>query len=180
VDIQLEIAQVQARIAQITGAPSFAPQPVAGGAFASLVNAVIQPASAAASSRGGLMQWPVAGQISSPFGERKNPMGPGDDFHPGLDIAADAGTPIGAAAAGRVVSAGPDGGYGNLIVVDDGNGITTRYAHCSQIFARVGDTITPGQTIGAVGSTGHSTGPHLHFEVRVNDNPVDPTQFLPN
>lgn len=179
-DIQLEIAQVQARIAQITGAPSFSPQPVAGGAFASLVNAVIQPASAAASSRVGLMQWPVAGQISSPFGERKNPMGPGDDFHPGLDIAADAGTPIAAAAAGRVVSAGPDGGYGNLIVVDDGNGITTRYAHCSQIFARVGDTITPGQTIGAVGSTGHSTGPHLHFEVRVNDNPVDPTQFLPN
>ncbi len=180
-DIQLEIAQVQSRIAQITGAASYAPQPLAGGAFASLVNAVVRPSALPASTNGAApMQWPVAGQITSPFGERKNPMGPGDDFHPGLDIAADAGTPIAAAAAGRVVSAGPDGGYGNLIVVDDGNGITTRYAHCSQIFARVGDTITPGQTIGAVGSTGHSTGPHLHFEVRVNDAPVDPTQFLPN
>lgn len=105
-------------------------------------------------------------------------MGPGNDFHPGLDIAAEEGTAIAAAAAGRVVSAGPDGGYGNLIVVDDGNGVTTRYGHCSQIFARVGDVVASGQTIGAVGSTGHSTGPHLHFEVRVDDKPVDPTQFL--
>ena len=121
------------------------------------------------------MQWPVAGTVTSAFGERKNPMGAGEDFHPGLDIAADAGT---AAAGGRVVSAGPDGGYGNLIVVDNGNGVTTRYGHCAQIFARVGENVEPGQTIGAVGSTGHSTGPHLHFEVRVGDKPVDPAQFL--
>lgn len=153
--------------------------PVAGGAFASLVNAVFQPPSPPSTSGSATpMQWPVSGQITSSFGERKNPMGAGDDFHPGLDIAADEGTPITAAAPGRVISAGPDGGYGNLIVVDDGNGVTTRYGHCSQIFARVGDTVAPGQTIGAVGSTGHSTGPHLHFEVRVNDNPVDPSQFL--
>jgi murein DD-endopeptidase MepM/ murein hydrolase activator NlpD len=124
------------------------------------------------------LQWPVAGQITSPFGERKNPIGPGDDFHPGVDIAADAGTPIAAAAAGRVISAGPEGGYGNLIVVDNGNGMTTRYAHCSQIFARIGDAVSPGQTIGAVGSTGNSTGPHLHFEVRLDNRPVDPAQFL--
>lgn len=124
------------------------------------------------------MQWPVAGTVTSAFGERKNPMGAGEDFHPGLDIAADAGTPIAAAAGGRVVSAGPDGGYGNLIVVDNGNGVTTRYGHCAQIFARVGENVEPGQTIGAVGSTGHSTGPHLHFEVRVGDKPVDPAQFL--
>jgi murein DD-endopeptidase MepM/ murein hydrolase activator NlpD len=182
VDIQLEIAQVQARIAQIAGGAPFAPPPVAGGAFASLVNAVFQTPSQPLSSTaaGAPMHWPVAGRITSPFGERKNPLGAGDDFHPGLDIAADAGTPIAAAAAGRVVSAGPDAGYGNLIVVDDGNGVTTRYAHCSQIFARVGDTVAAGETIGAVGSTGNSTGPHLHFEVRVNDNPVDPTHFLPN
>ncbi len=178
VDIQLDLAQVQARIAQITGTPDFAAPPVAGGAFASLVNAVFQP-QASQYAAGPAMQWPVAGEITSPFGERKNPLGPGDDFHPGLDIAAGEGTPIGAAAAGRVVSAGPDGGYGNLIVVDDGNGVTTRYGHCSQIFARVGDAVAAGQTIGAVGSTGRSTGPHLHFEVRVNDRPVDPTQFLP-
>lgn len=178
-DIQLDLAQVQARIAQIAGGPRISAPPIPGGAFASLVNAVFQPPAPPASSGSGTpMQWPVAGKITSPFGERKNPLGPGEDFHPGLDIAADEGAPIAAAAAGRVVCAGPDGGYGNLIVVDDGNGVTTRYAHCSKIYARVGDVVAPGQTIGAVGSTGYSTGPHLHFEVRVNHEPVDPTQFL--
>ncbi|HKU66415.1 MAG TPA: M23 family metallopeptidase [Candidatus Baltobacteraceae bacterium] len=180
-DIRFDLAQVQSRIAQIAGGPPVAPQPLAGGAFASLVNAVFAPPQMpAASGSATPMQWPVAGQVTSPFGERKNPMGAGEDFHPGLDIAADEGAPIAAAAAGRVVSAGPDGGYGNLLVVDDGNGVTTRYAHCSQIFARVGETVAPGQTIAAVGSTGRSTGPHVHFEVRVNGEPVDPAQFLPN
>jgi murein DD-endopeptidase MepM/ murein hydrolase activator NlpD len=178
VDIQLELAQVQARIAEITGAPPVAPA-LPGGAFASLVNAVFQPPSAASASPAGApMLWPVTGPITSAFGERKNPLGPGDDFHPGVDIAAQGGTPIAASAAGRVISAGPDGGYGNLIVIDNGTGVTTRYAHCSEIYARVGDVVAPGQTIGAVGSTGASTGPHLHFEVRVNDAPVDPSQFL--
>lgn len=185
VDIQADLAGVQARIAQIAGGPPIAlpaqmGTAVAGGAFASLVNAAFGPQTGPALSGAARMQMPVAGEITSPFGDRKNPMGPGDDFHPGLDIAAEEGTPIAAAAAGRVVSAGPDGGYGNLIVVDDGNGVTTRYGHCSQIFARVGDSVAPGQTIGAVGSTGHSTGPHLHFEVRVGDTPVDPQQFLSN
>ena len=124
------------------------------------------------------MLWPVSGKITSPFGERSNPLGAGGDFHPGLDIAADTGTPIAAAAAGRVIAAGPDGGYGNLIVLDNGNGVTTRYGHCSQIFARVGENVTAGQAIGAVGSTGRSTGPHLHFEVRVDDKPVDPQPLL--
>lgn len=181
VDIQVDLAQVQARIAQIAGGSPAAQQPLAGGAFASLVNAVFVPQapSAYAQPNAASMQWPVSGQISSPFGERKNPLGPGDDFHPGLDIAADEGSPIAAAAPGRVISAGPDGGYGNLIVLDNGNGLTTRYAHCSQIFARVGETVTAGETIGAVGSTGSSTGPHLHFEVRDGDRPVDPVSFLP-
>lgn len=183
VDIQFDLAQVQARIAQIAAGPAgLAQPPLAGGAFASLVNAVFQPPQVPAAADGSPtpMQWPVAGIITSPFGERKNPMGAGEDFHPGVDIAADEGNPIAAAAAGRVISAGPDGGYGNLIVVDNGNGVTTRYAHCSQIFARVGDVVSAGQTIGAVGSTGHSTGPHLHFEVRINDQPVDPAHYLSN
>jgi murein DD-endopeptidase MepM/ murein hydrolase activator NlpD len=180
VDIRFDLANVQARIAQIAGGPPAAP-PLAGGAFASLVNTFFaSPPMPSGSDSSAPMQWPVAGRITSPFGERKNPMSGGDDFHPGLDIAADQGAPIAAAAAGRVISAGPDGGYGNLIVVDDGGGITTRYGHCSQIFARVGEIVSPGQTIGAVGSTGHSTGPHLHFEVRVNDRPVDPADFLSN
>ena len=152
-----------------------APAGPAGG-FASLVGSLVQDASA---SDAAPMAWPVAGSVTSGFGERKNPVGPGDDFHPGIDIAAGSGTPIAAAAAGRVVSAGRDGGYGNLIVLDNGNGVTTRYAHCSQIFARVGETVNAGQTIGSVGSTGASTGPHLHFEVRVDDRPVDPRQYLP-
>jgi len=183
VDIQFDLAQVQARIAQIAGGSPIAPQAPApaDASFATMLNAnVAQGDAGAPAGPAAAMQWPVAGEITSPFGERKNPMGAGDDFHPGLDIAADEGTPITAASAGRVVSAGPDGGYGNLIVVDDGNGVTTRYGHCSQIFARVGDAVMPGQTIGAVGSTGHSTGPHLHFEVRVNGRPVDPAAFIAN
>ncbi len=124
------------------------------------------------------MQWPVRGDVTSGFGERMNPMGSGSEFHPGLDIAADEGAPIAAASAGRVISAGPDAGYGNLIIVDHGNGVTTRYGHCAQIYARVGEMVAAGQSIGAVGSTGRSTGPHVHFEVRVGDEPVDPMQFL--
>lgn len=166
--------QVQARIAQISGEPPPEVAAPAGGFKAAMAATMQQAPSFTASA----MQWPVSGTVTSPFGERKNPMGPGDDFHPGIDIAADQGTSIAAAAAGRVISAGTDGGYGNSIVIDNGNGVTTRYAHCSQIFARVGDTVAAGQTIAAVGSTGHSTGPHLHFEVRVGDTPVDPRKYL--
>jgi murein DD-endopeptidase MepM/ murein hydrolase activator NlpD len=174
VDIQADLAAVTQRIAEISGVPAFAPPAAQSGGFSAVLSGLGSPSARPA----GAMQWPVSGQVTSAFGERKNPMGPGDDFHPGLDIAADEGAPITAAAAGRVVAAGPDGGYGNLIVVDNGNGVTTRYGHCSQIFARIGETVAAGQTIGAVGSTGHSTGPHLHFEVRVGDKPIDPTAFL--
>lgn len=172
-DIQLDLARVQARIAEL-GAPAPLSVPMAGGAFASLLSG-LTPATPSAS---GGMLWPVSGTVTSGFGERKNPLGLGDDFHPGLDIAADEGSPIAAAAAGRVISAGPDGGYGNLIVIDNGNGVTTRYGHCSRIYARVGETVAAGQSIGAVGSTGHSTGPHLHFEVRIGTTPVDPKNYL--
>ena len=178
VDIQLEIARIQARIAQIAAGPAISVPALGQPGFASVLGAAVEPAEPTGNGSPAPMRWPVAGEVTSAFGERKNPMGPGDDFHPGLDIAADEGTPIAAAAPGRVIAAGPDGGYGNLVVVDDGNGVTTRYGHCSQIFARVGESVTAGQTIAAVGSTGHSTGPHVHFEVRINDRPVDPTQFL--
>jgi murein DD-endopeptidase MepM/ murein hydrolase activator NlpD len=173
VDINVDLARIQARIAQLDG--TTAPAAPQTGSFATLVGSISPGAGLAQNTP---LQWPVLGAVTSPFGERKNPLGSGDDFHPGIDIAADRGAPIAAAAAGRVVSAGPDGGYGNLVVLDNGNGITTRYAHCSQIFARVGDIVTAGQTIAAVGSTGASTGPHLHFEVRVGDRAVDPQQYL--
>lgn len=179
-DIQSDIAAVSDRIAQIAGSfgvPGAAPaQMPIPGSFAGLLNQALQ---STAVPNAGTLAWPVAGAVTSPFGERDNPMGSGHEFHPGIDIAADEGTPIRAAVPGRVISAGPDGGYGNVVVIDDGSGMTTRYAHCSQIFARVGASVEPGAIIGAVGSTGRSTGPHLHFEVRVNDRPVDPAQLLP-
>ena len=115
--------------------------------------------------------WPVSGTLTSGFGPR------GGGMHEGIDIAAPNGTPVRAAAAGRVIVAGWSGGYGNLVVIDHGNGIATAYAHLSAIYAS-GGSVSQGQSIGAVGSTGHSTGNHLHFEVRVNGSPVDPLGYL--
>ena len=126
---------------------------------------------AAAPSASGLI-WPVGGPITSPFGMRWGSL------HPGIDIAAASGTPIEAAASGRVIVAAYSGGYGNLVVIDHGNGLATAYAHQSQIAVGVGETVRQGQTIGYVGSTGFSTGPHLHFEVRVNGAPADPMGYL--
>jgi murein DD-endopeptidase MepM/ murein hydrolase activator NlpD len=126
------------------------------------------------------LQVPVAGTPTSGFGMRTDPVhGGAGQMHPGFDLAAPKGTPVGAAAAGKVVSAGVAGGYGNLIIVDHGNGYTTRYGHLSAIDVKVGDQVTPGQIIGAVGSTGYSTGPHLHFEVRHNGDAMDPEPMLP-
>ena len=100
-------------------------------------------------------------------------------MHTGIDIAAEMGTTVLAPAAGRVISAGwNDGGYGNMIIIDHGGNMSTLYGHLSQIFVGDGQEIAKGQAIGAVGSTGMSTGPHLHFEVRVGGKPVDPMGFL--
>jgi murein DD-endopeptidase MepM/ murein hydrolase activator NlpD len=116
--------------------------------------------------------WPVSGPVTSTFGMRWGRM------HEGIDIAATSGTPIRAPASGTVISAGWLGGYGNLIVIDHGGGLATAYAHMSGYAASSGQPVAQGQTIGFVGSTGHSTGPHLHFEVRVNGAPVDPLGYL--
>ena len=116
--------------------------------------------------------WPVSGPITSPFGMRWGSL------HPGIDIGVGYGTPIHAAAAGRVLVASYDGGYGNLVVLDNGNSISTAYAHQSSIAVTVGQSVSQGQVIGYVGSTGFSTGPHLHFEVRINGTPVDPLGYL--
>jgi murein DD-endopeptidase MepM/ murein hydrolase activator NlpD len=185
VDIPSDLAAIQTRIAQITGAdttPAVAPvaaplattQGVQSAFTTYLQQMMAQPSGPVLPG----MLMPVSGEISSPFGERDNPMGQGTEFHPGIDIAAAQGTPIAAAAAGTVVAAGPDGGYGNLITIDDGNGLTTRYGHCSHIYAQVGERVAPGDVIGAVGMTGRATGPHLHFEVRQDDRPIDPNAFL--
>jgi murein DD-endopeptidase MepM/ murein hydrolase activator NlpD len=99
-------------------------------------------------------------------------------MHEGIDITAPTGTPIWAAAAGTVIHSGWLGGYGNLVVVDHGNGLATAYAHASAIFVSVGQSVAQGETIALVGSTGNSSGPHLHFEVRVNGVAVDPLFYL--
>lgn len=129
-------------------------------------------------SRPGTLAWPVRGTITSPFGWRQNPFGGGPEFHQGLDIAAPTGTTVTAAGGGTVISAGWYGGYGNYVLIDHGGGMATGYGHLSQIFVGNGQQIQRGQAIGAVGSTGASTGPHLHFEVRIHGKPVDPTTYL--
>ncbi len=116
--------------------------------------------------------------ISSGFGVRSDPIEGGAAFHPGLDFKGPRGAPIYAAAAGTVSFTGQRQGYGNCVEISHGHGIVTRYAHMSRILARPGQIVTPGTPIGAIGSTGRSTGPHLHFEVRVNDRPVNPRPFL--
>jgi murein DD-endopeptidase MepM/ murein hydrolase activator NlpD len=124
--------------------------------------------------------WPVMGKLESGVGGRRNPFGGrGYEYHEGQDIDAAYGTPVAVAATGRVVIAGWQRGYGNVVYVDHGNGLSTRYGHLSEIDVTVGQTVTRGQTIGLVGSTGRSTGPHLHYEVRINNQPVDPKQYLP-
>ena len=116
--------------------------------------------------------------ISSGFGVRTDPIEGGAAFHPGLDFKGPKGAPIYAAAAGTGSFTGVRQGYGNCVEISHGHGMVTRYAHMSRIIAHLGQQVTPGTPIGAIGSTGRSTGPHLHFEVRVNDRPVNPRPFL--
>ncbi|MGH7682887.1 MAG: murein hydrolase activator EnvC family protein, partial [Vulcanimicrobiaceae bacterium] len=127
----------------------------------------------------GALMWPASGPISSPYGMRTNPVNGRFLMHTGIDIAVEMGTTVVAAAGGRVISAGwNDGGYGNMIIIDNGGNMSTLYAHLSQIFVGADQEIKEGQAIGAAGSTGHSTGPHLHFEVRIDGKPVDPMSYL--
>lgn len=122
---------------------------------------------------------PVAGRASSGYGMRNDPIKHAAILHPGFDLAAPTGTPVGAAAGGKVVHAGPAGTYGNLVTVRHENGYETRYAHLSAVTVKEGEVVQPGQQIGAVGSTGYSTGPHLHFEVRHEGKTIDPAPLLP-
>ncbi len=127
---------------------------------------------AATPSAAGLI-WPVSGPITSPFGPRWG------GFHPGIDIGVPEGTPIHAAAAGTVIYCGWESGYGNLVVIDHHNGLATAYGHQSRIAVSCNQNVAQGDVIGYSGCTGFCTGPHLHFEVRVNGAPVDPLGYLP-
>jgi murein DD-endopeptidase MepM/ murein hydrolase activator NlpD len=119
---------------------------------------------------------PVDGIVTSRFGGRHDPFHGKRSVHKGLDIAAPAGTPIQPVRPGTVVSAGRRGGYGNVVVVDHGNGTTSMYAHCKELKVRPGQQVAPGQVIATVGSTGRSTGPHLHLEVHQDGEAVDPVE----
>ena len=129
------------------------------------------PPSDSTPSAAGLI-WPVSGPVTSPFGMRWGRM------HEGIDIGVGYGTPIHAAASGRVIYAGWMEGYGNLVAIDHGRGMSTAYGHQSRIAVSNGQTVSQGQVIGYVGCTGHCFGPHLHFEVRINGTPVDPMGYL--
>ncbi len=118
------------------------------------------------------MVWPVSGTLTSGFGQRWGRM------HEGIDIAGASGTPIAAAAAGTVIVAGWNGGYGNMVVVDHGGGISTAYGHMSSLAVSVGQSVGQGTVVGGMGTTGHSTGVHLHFEVRVNGAATNPLAYL--
>ncbi|MBC5825901.1 MAG: peptidoglycan DD-metalloendopeptidase family protein [Candidatus Eremiobacteraeota bacterium] len=125
-----------------------------------------------------LFMWPAHGAITSPFGMRTDPVTGRYQLHSGIDIGAGYGTPIMAAADGVVIYAGWYGGYGNAIILDNGSSLSTLYAHCSAMYVSPNQHIQRGQVIGAVGATGWATGPHLHFEIRVNGVPVNPLSRL--
>ena len=117
--------------------------------------------------------------FTSGYGYRDDPFHHGSDFHPGIDLAAPIGTPIHATADGTIVAAGwNNGGYGNMVEIDHGKGIHTRYGHMSRVLVSDGEHVTRGQVIGLVGSTGHSTGAHCHYEVRIDNKPVNPIPFM--
>jgi murein DD-endopeptidase MepM/ murein hydrolase activator NlpD len=123
--------------------------------------------------------WPVVGKLESGFGGRHNPFGGSSyEFHSGQDINAAYGDPVVAGATGKVSFVGWQNGYGQLVVIDHGGGLTTRYGHLSHIDVSQGQTVERAQFIGRVGSSGRSTGPHLHYEIRINDEPVDPLKYL--
>lgn len=121
---------------------------------------------------------PVSGPIGSGFGFRADPFTGRSALHTGLDFPADTGTPITAAAGGVVINVGPHPAYGQMVELDHGNGLMTRYAHASKVLVKQGDLVRRGQPIAAVGTTGRSTGPHLHFEVLVEGVPQNPVKFL--
>jgi murein DD-endopeptidase MepM/ murein hydrolase activator NlpD len=166
---------LNARIAEIAGeAEALAAQDAQ-------ITELIRQGSIKRASRGGTdtgtvsgagLRWPVGGPVTSEFGYRWGRL------HAGIDIGAGTGTPIRAAKAGTVIFAGTQGGYGNCVIIDHGGGLSTLYGHMSRIGARDGEDVSGGDVIGYVGSTGHSTGPHLHFETRVGGSPQNPRRYL--
>ena len=154
------------------------PQPArSSGSSSSSSSNDVEVYNATPSSSGGMI-WPISGPITSPFGWRTHPIFGSQRFHSGLDIGGDYGMEIHAAKAGVVSHAGWIGGYGNTVMIDHGGGIVTLYGHNQSLNVSVGQNVSQGQVIAFCGSTGNSTGPHCHFEVRLNGEPVSPYNYL--
>jgi murein DD-endopeptidase MepM/ murein hydrolase activator NlpD len=126
------------------------------------------------------LRMPLDGEssVTSPFGYRTDPFLGRPALHPGVDLVEAYGADIRCTGAGHVIHAGPMGGYGIMVEIDHGNGLTTRYAHMSEALVEEGQEVAQGALVGRIGSTGRSTGPHLHYEVRIDGEPVDPERFL--
>jgi murein DD-endopeptidase MepM/ murein hydrolase activator NlpD len=142
------------------------------------IEAAIRAAQTAGGEKLGSLRWPVSGSMSSPFGYRVHPISGVRKLHTGVDISVGSGVKIVAAGNGVVILASWYGGYGNAVVIDHGAGLSTLYAHQSSLAVSVGQSVSEGDVIGYVGSTGYSTGPHLHFETRDFGVPIDPMPFL--
>jgi murein DD-endopeptidase MepM/ murein hydrolase activator NlpD len=166
------LAEVEAEIAEWEGEISALEKEQAA------VRAVIDDAADPSGAAPGALIRPVPGAISSGFGPRVHPIYGTVKMHNGVDMNAGYGEPIRAAAAGTVIFSGVKGGYGNTVMIDHGGGMVTLYAHQSTLAVSVGSRVDGGLTIGYVGSTGTSTAPHLHFEVRIDGSPVDPVPYL--
>jgi lipoprotein NlpD len=132
----------------------------------------LSPRAPVASATAGILQWPLRGVLYARFGKK------GREPHDGIDLAAPAGTPVRTAGEGVVLFAGPQSGYGLIVVVSHEKGLVTVYAHSRDLRVKTGQTVRPGQVIATVGESGKTSGPHLHFEVRVEGEPVDPIRFL--
>jgi len=128
--------------------------------------------------RGGYLKWPVSGPITSPFGWRIHPVYGYRSFHTGIDIGVPVGTTVKAARYGKVIYTGYNGAYGLIVMIDHGGSLATIYAHLSRVYVSVGQRVSTLQPIAASGNTGWSTGPHLHFEVRSQGEPVNPIRWL--
>lgn len=168
--LDARIQSIQAEAAALAAEEGRIAEILAARARAARASRSVGSAPTAVSGAG--LVWPVRGTVTSEYGQRWGRM------HTGIDIGAPNGTPIRAAKGGEVISAGSMGGYGNCVIVDHGGGFTTLYAHMSRIGISDGASVSQGQVIGYVGSTGHSTGNHLHFETRVNGSPQNPRRYL--
>ncbi len=176
---EADVAAAQRLLARITADIAAFEDHMAGlEAESARIEAEIRAAQDSGGTNPGALGWPVAGRVTSPFGYRTHPILGTRRLHAGIDIGAASGSPISAAESGRVILAGPNGGYGNAVVIDHGGGLSTLYAHQSSIAVSAGQQVQRGDLVGYVGCTGLCTGAHLHFETRENAVPVDPMKYL--